>query len=97
MVGKYDEFQILYDEFQIPVHLKLLLKINLFFFLTVLLLHLLAALVFQGKTLRGHCCLPDSMYGTVILMSLFPNHLYTKSFHEWLPYDFSTFNCEWLK
>lgn len=45
---------------------------------------------FLGKTLLGHSCLSDSMYGTVILMSLFQNHLYTKSFHEWLPYNFST-------
>lgn len=59
-----------YDEFQIPVRLKRLLKINLFF-RTVLSLRLLVALAFQGKTMCGHCCLPDSMYGTVILMCLF--------------------------
>lgn len=82
----YDVFQILHDEFQIPVHLDLLLKIKeiYFFFLTVLLLHLLAALAFQGKTLRGHFCLPASHVWNCNFVS-FPNHLYTKSFHEWLP------------
>lgn len=63
-----DEYGILYHKFQIPVHIKLLLKI---LFLSSLFLYLLAALAFQGKTLCGHCCLPDSMYGTVILMSFF--------------------------
>lgn len=79
VVGKF--------EFQIPVHFRLLLKKNHF---SLIFLHLLAALAFQGRTWRGHCCLPDSLYGTVILMSLLSNHLYTKSFHEWLPYNFST-------
>lgn len=59
-------------------------KRNIFFFLTVLLLHLLAALAFQGKTLRGHFCLPASHVWNCNFVS-FPNHLYTKSFHEWLP------------
>lgn len=87
VVGKF--------EFQIPVHLKFKKqkqqndKTKLLF-LIFFLLNLLAALAFQGRTLRGHCCLLDPLYGTVILMSLFSNHLYTKSFHEWLPYNFST-------
>lgn len=85
VVGKF--------EFQISVHLKFKKQQNkqkTLLFLIFFLLNLLAALAFQGRTLRGHCCLPDSLYGTVILMSLFSNHLYTKSFHEWLPYNFST-------
>lgn len=57
-------------------------------FFSLISFHLLAALAFQGRTWRAH--LPDSLYGTVILMSHFSNHLYTKSFHEWLPYNFST-------
>lgn len=80
MVGKF--------EFWIPVQFRLLLKKKKNHF-SLIFLHLLAALA-KGRTWRGHCCLPDSLYGTVILMSLFSNHLYTKSFHEWLPYNFST-------
>lgn len=41
------------------------------YFFSLLFLYLLAALAFQGKKLCGHCCLPDSMYETVILMSFF--------------------------
>lgn len=43
----YDEYQILYHKFQIPVHIELLLKI--FFFLTVLIS--LSSLGFPGKNI----------------------------------------------
>lgn len=82
VVGKF--------EFWIPVQFRLLLKKKKNHF-SLIFLHLLAALA-KGRTWRGHCCLPDSLYGTVILMSLFSNHLYTKSFHEWLPCPFYQYN-----
>lgn len=82
----YDEYQILYHKFQIPVHIRLLFKI--FFFLTVLIS--LSSLGFPGKKVVWSLLFTWLHVWNCNFNVFFPNHLYTKSFHEWLPYNFST-------